>query len=58
MVSLGVPDTDVMNRAMVWVLYAVAIIFLLCLLAFAIINANEEGSGDDALAPVTAEIVG
>ena len=51
-VTLGVPEHDVVGRAMTWVLVAVSLIFLFFILAFAIINADDgsAASEENALA--------
>ena len=54
-VSLGVPDTDIVSSALMWVFAAVAGLFFVTLLLFAVINADDEGSEEDAFASVAAQ---
>ena len=59
-VTLGVPEHDVVNRAMTWVVLAVSLIFLFFILAFAIISAEDSDTseGNALAAVVTASELG
>ena len=50
-ISLGVPDNDVVNRAIWWVMCGVSFVFLLTILVFAVSNADEGTSEEGAPAP-------
>jgi hypothetical protein len=51
-IMLAVPDHDVVNRAMMWVLSAVAFLALLCILVFSVADTDDANEEEDSLAPL------
>ena len=55
-VTLGIPDHDVTNRAALVALAAVAFVFLLCILTYAVASSDDDGTasvGDGSAAQAT-----